>query len=47
MPIIVSAARSLFALNDASAILTISLNSISLTPAFRPAKLRGLPSQPF
>jgi hypothetical protein len=31
MPIIVSAARSLFAPNDASAILTISLNSILKT----------------
>jgi hypothetical protein len=42
MPIIVKAARSLFAPNDASAILMISLNNISLTPAFRPVKLHRL-----
>src|SRR5215472_7046112 len=47
MPIIVSAARSLFAPNDASAILMISLKSISLTPAFRPVKLHRLLLQPF
>jgi hypothetical protein len=47
MPIIVSAARNLFAPNDASAILMISLNSISLAPAFRPVKLDRLPWQPF
>jgi hypothetical protein len=47
MPIIVSAARSLFAPNDASAILMISLKSISSTPAFRPVNLHRLPSQPF
>src|SRR5262245_29370397 len=40
IPIIVSAARSLLAPNDASAILMISLNNISLTPAFRPVTLR-------
>jgi hypothetical protein len=36
MPIIVSAARSLFAPSEANAILMISLNNISLTPVFRP-----------
>src|SRR5881394_91346 len=47
MPIIVSAARSLFAPNEASAILMTSLNNISLAPAFRPVKLHHLASQPF
>ena len=41
MPIVVNAARNLFAPNEAKAILMISLNNISLTPAFRPVTVNN------